>query len=414
MEFDKRKWARNAVILLLMTALTAYVIYHCLLFFRGDLTTTVVVRQTEQRRESYTAYLFRKEQVLTTSKSGAVQVLTEADGAKVAVGTEVARVFDDGDGVGIYEQLCALDEEIAFYRACLQAKQMQYNDLPSLGKTIDSTFSRVMAALADGRMDEAGTQADALLVSLNQRQILMGTLSGMESALQDLLSRREMLEHAYVGSYESIQVAQSGYYFRSADGYEDIFSADKIESLTPSGLCALAEQSPADTGATVGKLVTDFAWYTAFLMPNETAENFEAGQTVVLTFEEGVAVSMTLEEKVGDPREDMTLMIFRATDMPAGFSYRRVQTVSLAVSATSGLRLPETALIYDEDGSVGVYILDVAYVRYRKVDIIWEGDGYVLAVEYDRSKYGLENELAFQDLVITDADEELFDGKVYR
>ena len=77
-----------------------------------------------------------------------------------------------------------------------------------------------------------------------------------------------------------------------------------------------------------------------------------------------------------------------------------------------GLRVPQTALKVGKDGEMGVYILDVAYVRYRKIDIIWRGDGYVLVRESDRTQEGHENDLGYQELLIIRSDEELYDGKL--
>ena len=89
-----------------------------------------------------------------------------------------------------------------------------------------------------------------------------------------------------------------------------------------------------------------------------------------------------------------------------------MQKVTLAIGATTGLRVPENALLTGKDGEMGVYILDVARVCYRSVEVIWQGDGYVLVKECDRTEEGHENDLGYQELIITRTDEELYDGKL--
>jgi hypothetical protein len=84
----------------------------------------------------------------------------------------------------------------------------------------------------------------------------------------------------------------------------------------------------------------------------------------------------------------------------------------MEIGTTSGLRVPQTALIVGKDGEMGVYVLDVAYVRYRKIDIVWRGDGYVLVRENNRTKEGHENDLGYQELLITHSDEALYDGQL--
>ena len=121
---------------------------------------------------------------------------------------------------------------------------------------------------------------------------------------------------------------------------------------------------------------------------------------------------MTLDRILTEPGEDRCILIMETGHMPRDFAYTRVQTVTVEIGETQGLRVPQTALLVGKDGEMGVYILDVAYVRYRKIDIIWRGDGYVLVRENDRSQKEHKNDLGYQELLITRSDEELYDGKL--
>ena len=73
--WDIRRLGRNALIVLIMTGLIAYVVYHCLQYFKNPVQTTVAVRQSERQTQTLTAYLFRDEEVLTSSRPGALQTL---------------------------------------------------------------------------------------------------------------------------------------------------------------------------------------------------------------------------------------------------------------------------------------------------------------------------------------------------
>lgn len=409
------RWVRNVAMLVLMAGLIAYVIYHCVLYFRGDITTAVAVRQTERESISTTGAIFRRETVLTSERGGAVQWLADEDGngEKVAVGQKLARVYAEGEGEALFEQLRALDEQIAFYKTCLAAENMKYNKLPELSQSVRQTFADMMEALTGGNLAAAREESDAWLLAMSQYQVLVGDAEGMDTALSALLTRRDTLEHAYSGSFDTLTAGASAYFFRQTDGYEEIFTAEALATLTPEGFDRLIGTEPSTTGNRAGKLVTDFAWELALCLSEEQADYYEEGEAYDVTFAAGQTLSMALSRKSA-PSEGRVLLVFRTTSMPQGFAYTRMQEVTLEGRATTGLRVPETALVWDEDGGVGVYILDVAYVRYRRIDVIWKGDGYVLAVEYDRTKYGMENELAFQDLIITGSDEELYDGKVYR
>ncbi len=410
-QIDIRKLARNALIVLIMTGLIAYVIYHCLQYFKDSVQTTVAVRQTETQTCELTAYIFRDEQVLSSSRSGALQSLIE-DGSHVSVDSEVARVYISGDGEALYAQLQALNEQIAFCEQCLTAAELSPMQLPALNEEISQVYGELMSATTAGDGTLAQKLSDELLLLLNQRQVLTGELSDLPTTLASLKEQKRSLEAAYAGTYESVTVDRSGYYFRGTDGYEGAFTNEALKTMTLDSFDSLIARPPTATATDAGKLIGDYLWYAALPTTRNDCQTLTEGFVYPVTFEDGTRVDMTLERILTEPEEERCLLIMKTGHMPQGFAYTRVQTVSMEIGETQGLRVPQTALVVGKDGEMGVFILDVAYVRYRKIDIIWRGDGYVLVRESDRAQEGHENDLGYQELLITRSEEELYDGKL--
>ncbi len=409
---DMRKWARNGLIVLVMTGLIAYAVYHCLQFFRDPVQVTAVVRQSEMQTERMTAYLFRDEQVLTSIRGGTLQAQVE-DGAHVSIQGEVARIYAGDEGEELHAKLAVLNEQISFYEQCLSAQGLSYTALPQLNEQIEQLSGRVMAAKATGDGALTRKLSDELLLLLNQKQVLTGELTDLDGQLAVLKAERAALESVYAGTYESITVDKSGYYYRRTDGYEGLFSNEALQTMTLDDFYSLIKQTPAATNTHAGKLVRDYIWYAAIPTTQDKAVMLSEGQAYPLTFADGTRLTMTLERVLsGGEGEERCVLIFKTGQMPQGFDYARIQEVTLEVGQTEGLRVPEHALLTGKDGEMGVYVLDVAYVRYRSVRVIWHGDGYVLVEECDRSVEGYETALAYQELIITRTDEELFDGKL--
>ena len=410
-KWDGKKVARSALIVLIMTGLIVYVIYHCLQYFKDPVQVTAAVRQSEPKTQELTAYLFRDEQVLTSSRGGALQALVE-DGAHVAIHSEVARVYVSGDGEALYAQLNQLNEEIAFWESCLEAEQLHISRLPELNESISRKHGEVMEAAAEGDGARTRQLSEELLLLLNRQQIMTGELSDLPARLSALQAERDALERTYAGTYESISVEKSGYYFRQTDGYEGIFSNEAARLLTLEGFDELIGAAPMPTDTHAGKMIGDFVWYAAIPMSYRDSHALDEGAVYTVTFADGTAVDMTLDRMLTAPEEDRCVLILTSGEMPQDFTWTRVQTVTLAMGQTQGLRVPENALLTGKDGEMGVWILDVARVYYRKVDIIWHGDGYVLVKENDRTEIGHEKDLGYQELIITRTDEELYDGKL--
>jgi hypothetical protein len=406
---DFGRLARNALILLTMIGLIVYVVYHCLQYFEDPVQTTVAVRQTEQQTLTLEAYLFRDETVLTSSHGGALQSLT-ADGAHVAIESEVARVYITGDGEELYARLQALNEKIAFYEQCLVAEGFAPAYLNTLDEEIARTQDEIQRAKAAGA--SVLELSDELLLLLNQRQVMTGEFAELPTLLNTLKEERRALENTYAGTYESITTAQSGYYFRETDGYETLFTNTALEGASFDSFFELIAQQPLATDTHAGKLIGDYIWYAAIPATVTEVQMLTEGVGYLLHFADGTAVNMTLDRILTKQGDERCVLIMKTGHMPQGFDYTRIQTVTMEIGTTSGLRVPQTALIVGKDGEMGVYVLDVAYVRYRKIDIVWRGDGYVLVRENDRTKEGHENDLGYQELLITHSDEALYDGQL--
>ena len=409
--WNLKKLARNVLIIWIMTGLIIYVIYHCLQYFKDPVQVTAAVRQTEMQTQEMTAYLFRDEQVLSASRAGALQAMAE-DGAHVSIHSEVARVYTSGDGEALYEQLQTLQEQIAFYEQCLQAADMSPSQLPALNEKITQTYGRVMEAITAGDGARSRQLSDDLLLLLNQKQVLTGEFADLPNRLASLKAEQAALESAYAGTYESITVDRSGYYYRGTDGYESIYTQAALSSLTVSGFYEMIRQTPQPVQASAGKLIGDYIWHAAIPTTRKASQIMTEGTVYDVTFSDETKVEMTLDRILHEDGDDRCVLILKTGHMPQDFEYTRIQSVTLAVGETQGLRVPQTSLLTGKDGEMGVYILDIAYVRYRKVDIIWHGDGYVLVRENDRSAEGHENDLGYQELIITRSDEELYDGKL--
>lgn len=410
-KWNGKKIARSALIVLIMTGLIVYVIYHCLQYFKDPVQVTAAIRQSEPKTQEVTAYLFRDEQVLTSSQGGALQALVE-DGSHVGVHSEVARVYVSGDGEALYAQLNRLNEEIAFWESCLEAEQLHISRLPELNESISRKHGEVMEASASGDGERARRLSEELLLLLNRQQIMTGELSDLPARLAALQAERDTLERTYAGTYESISVEKSGYYFRQTDGYEGIFSNEAARQLTAETFDQLITASPMPTDTHAGKLIGDFVWYAAIPISYRDSYLMDEGAAYTVTFADGTAVDMTLDRMLTDPEQDRSVLILTSGEMPQNFTWTRVQTVTLAMGQTQGLRVPQNALLTGKDGEMGVWILDVARVYYRKVEIIWHGDGYVLVKENDRTDRAHKKDLGYQELIITRTDEELYDGKL--
>ena len=82
------------------------------------------------------------------------------------------------------------------------------------------------------------------------------------------------------------------------------------------------------------------------------------------------------------------------------------------MSEITGLRVPDTA-VREEKGIKGVYVFSSSRVVFRKIKIIYEGDGYYVVALRDPSTENYREYLDQGDqIIISVSDNELFDGRI--
>ena len=113
-------------------------------------------------------------------------------------------------------------------------------------------------------------------------------------------------------------------------------------------------------------------------------------------------------ERVAVGSDGRLLAVFSTSDLPVWFSYDRVQPVEIVVGRSVGYYIPESALV-TQDGAEGVYIFKDSTVYFRRIDVIYRGEGYCIAAQ--KGERG-DNYLDLYDILIT-AGKNLYDGKVY-
>ena len=377
----------------------------------NELLTTPIRTVTDSRAVSATAYLFREETVLESPSAGLIDT-TVQDGEKVSKNGTVAQVYPSNlpeSALQINQQVLEqVNHQLEVLQDSLDLSGTNTGDANDYRAQAQAAYAALCEQAKNGTLSGISALEEEMTVAWNRYLLLSRSGAELERLVANLrrsVSSLEAQKSDLLGSSTPIEVrnghASGLFYGRGhVDGYESLFTPDLLETLTSEGLAALARRAPAATGIeTVGKIVHGYSWYIAMELPRELAETQTVGKQYRVLFSENGdrAVTMTLE------RLDGTLAIYRADDCPTDFVYYRTQTVQLVSEVQTGYYVPETAL-YTVSGETGVYVLENSTARFRRVDVIYRGDGYCLAA--------MGGQIRENDLLITSGGN-LYDGKVF-
>jgi putative membrane fusion protein len=409
-----QKYALRIAVTMAMLGLIVYTVAHAMGFAMGNVLTTPVRRITDTQITSAEGYLFRNEEVLTTTTEGLVDPLVE-NGTKVGKNVSVAKVWStdkSGDALAAAQlQLSRINRSIRILEESQLKAGTPLSEANKYRAEYTALYREISAATEEGKLDQIPVLEEKLLIALNRYVSLIGDTDETRAHLQSLRQEKETL----IGAASATEIkseTSSGLFYESryVDGFEDAFSMTALEELTPEGLHTIVESTPTlPEGQTVGKLVYGYEWYLALELSPSVAAGFGVGREYRFAFPEnnGATAKLTLEKTVvGD---GTVLAVFRCESHPNDFLFYRKQTVEITVGETEGFYIPETALV-SENGIMGVYVFEESTVRFRQAHIIWMGEGYAIA---KLPGEGSLTELQENDILIVSGND-LYEGKVYR
>ena len=388
--------------------------------YLGDpLTTTLAYNYQVEEGMDLSGYVVRREQVLADEASGLLR-LQRSEGEKVGAGGTVALVYADQASLDRQREIDELSGRI---------EQLQFAQEASLGSEVslklDAQIMRSLldyrAELAAGRLDNAEEHETELKSLVLKRDYTYSDTEDLSGQIAELQSQLKELKAQAASSVRAVKAPVSGVYSAVVDGYETVLTPGLLADMTPSQLNAV--QADETVTSQTGKLILGDSWYYAVTMSADQAKALRAsGGTMTLRFAKGVEQDQTVTlYAVGPEEQGRVVVTFRGEYNMAQVTLLRRQSAQLIWRTVAGIRVPNEALRaantkVDQEGnrttveSLGVYCVVGMEARFKPVEVLYSGDGFVLV----RSTAASDQEslrLRPGDEIIISA-KDLYDGKV--
>lgn len=264
-------------------------------------------------------FIIRDESVLSGSGSGILRYVLK-DGERVSKNGVVAEAYSTEEAVYAKEKYDELTERInRMEESERQAKGGSVN-LETINTQARSDLLGMLSAFDDGDMDSVYDISEEYLDLINRRQILTGDLDGYGTLISELKSQRDAAAAKMQTSSSSIRSANSGYFIKSVDGYENSISVDELANITPDMLNSV---TATDMGDAIGKVVGDYDWYIATEIDNTTAMSLAVGQTYSIDFNIDSAEKVPATVKYMNRFDNTTVVVFSCSYMNSTLAHLR-------------------------------------------------------------------------------------------
>lgn len=410
----KLNFGRLALTFLLL-CLIIYTCYHALWNSSGSLLTTPAKTVSEIRLVGGDAWLFRDETLLTVPQAGLVNSVA-VSGSKVGKNAILTEVWSDGaetDRTEKQKRLDQLNHTISILEAGLLPEGTPLSRAEGYHDRAMETVAQIQLAIRSGDWSRLSRMESDLLTDLNRYGALTGKIEDIESALDAAKAERDgMLDGAKL---ELINQDSSAYYYDMSqlDGFETVFTEAALNALTAESFEDLKQTEPTvGNGFAVGKLCYGYSWRVAVEFSTPCEDLFEVDGVYVVRFPENDGMELEMVcERLMDSANGGTVAVMRSDVTPLEFRYLRMQKAEITVGSLDGIYIPRQSYV-SQNGMDGVFVFEESTVRFRRIHVIYEDEGYLIADLQDEEPQNPVPYLSLNDLMVTSG-KKLYDGKVY-
>ncbi len=397
------------ILAVLALGLIASLVYHAFAEMSNDLELMFLKNAAEADFIQMKAYMSLEESVVAPNKNydGYYLEYPLGENAEVSVGDTVVRVYSSADAERLISRAREIDEKIAFCK-----KSAEYASRYSVAKLTELMDKSESDFLKASSLTEKNAYRREFEILLAARASKTGEAKDYENLIKELEKEKESVYGSLGNADATYKAAIKGDYFSGCDGYESLVSSKMIAEGSLEELCDIVDTDGKKADAvSLGKLVNMNNWNLVCKTTKEATYRIKnAKQFSVRLGSSGKIYKMSVERVVSERTSDDAIIIFSSDRMISKDDYEHFQNVDIIFGENSGYKIPITAVKY-ENGVCGVYVLRGSLVKFRQIEIIASGDGYVIASEKGLNPVEGITALNRYDRVIVRG-QNLYDGKV--
>ncbi len=386
------------VIALVAVGLFIIIAYQAYAGVTDEYKTETAVIYSSADAVSFRGVYIRNESVINQYVNGMLY-FEVSDGSKVGNGSAVARVYDSEDEINTIQRISEVEDEIDLLEAAQNPGTTSTAQPEFISNLISEDYQTLATSLAKADVSNIGDQRDNLLTLMSIYQISIGKETNYNTRINSLYNELSSLLSLNVTEKSTVLSPDSGYFVSYTDGYESILSIDTTDDLTADEIKTITSGQGANEikDTEIGKLIKGYNWKIAGVIDN-SAHVYNAGDTVTLSFTSTPdVVNAVIERLDATESEDESVTVLRCEEMTYDLVQKRVERVEMTLNDFEGIRVSRDAIRFDKDNNMGVYVLWGQRVLFKKLDVIFESDDYLLSRITSDSDY-----VAVYDEIILD------------
>ena len=348
--------------------------------------TEEAVLYTVNENISFKGMFLRDERVIKydNTANGVINYLYD-DGSKVSENADVATVYSDKDQIYYRNRLLRLKSVLSDLKRAQSPGTTNYVQAETLKNKIESHYMNISNLIQKKDYSSISDESDDLLYIMNIYNIVTGTTGDFKPAIKQIKAEINELKTKIEDPFESIKSNGSGYFVKSVDGYESSVSFDDIEKMSTDELQKLFDIEPDVPENAVGKLMKNYEW--KFLGIIKNTNKFLINDGLSIRFNSSNKIyGVTVDSIKPIDGTDTSIVILSCNELDDTVLNNRFDNAELIFDEYTGIKIPREAIRF-QGRQKGVYVMLGQDITFKKVDVIYEGDDYVLSKNTSDDSY---------------------------
>lgn len=380
-DLKNKKLEKKHIVYLIFAIIMIYIFYSIFLLVRKPNDTVTINSGVLTLEESATGYIIRDEKVLKGNnyKNGLTAIVSE--GERAAKGQTVFRYSSNQE-----EEIKSKIEQINLKIQDALSKQPTIfsTDIKNLDKQIDEKIQNLRDSTDMHTITEYKKEIEEIV---GKKAKIAGNLSQSGAYIQELTKQKEEYEQQLTADSEYITAPVSGVVSYRVDGLEDTLSTADLSNLTEEKLenLGLKTGKIISTSQDAGKIINNFDCSLATVLSSEAAKNIEVGNKVTITLSSGNEINSEVKY-VAKQDDDKVLIVFDLKTLTDELTQYRKISFNITWWSYSGLKVPNSAILEDEQGLKYVIRKKAGLEQKIIVKVLKKNDKYSVVGTYNNSE----------------------------
>ncbi|MBQ9757465.1 MAG: hypothetical protein IJW15_03495 [Clostridia bacterium] len=417
-EKRKKKKGKRSFVAFLIFAFALYVAINVALSYGGRIETMLVRTGTEEEVIAAEGYIFKDQTVITAPTSGYVYCEAEEE-QRVKIGETVIHIHKNQVDASASSELKMVEEKINELSAGKIKGDVFSNDSAKIEQEILLSLKDVPYLGYKNNIKAVSEIKDNVNSLIEDRRIIKGEAQPKDSSkeLEELMAKKAELEKQYNIERTAVYAPTAGAFTSRVDGMEELLSTKKLGEVSVDYIKELDKKfekpsvlTKAKENDAVGKIVNNFNWSVAAVVPIERIEDVDVGDNIEIRLSDiGTETVMGTVSKIQPDEKGKAVLVVKSNRYINNIYSISRANVEFVKHHYEGFKIPSES-IRIIDGKTGVYIIKSDKAKFVPVDILYNSKKWVVVAE--TLSTGDTTLKLYDELIVSG--KELYDNKVVR